>query len=65
MDLSIIIPAWNEEQIVYENLKKIEEALNEIIENHGYTYEIILVDDGSTDNTYREALNASKKNGKI
>lgn len=42
MNVSIIIPAYNEED-------NIEELLHELIAD--YDYEIIVVDDGSTDNT--------------
>ncbi|WP_448583993.1 glycosyltransferase family 2 protein [Thermocrinis sp.] len=46
--LSVIIPAYNEEEnvpILYEKLKK-------VLDNLGEDYEIIFVDDGSTDSTY-------------
>ena len=47
-DLSIIIPVYNSE-------KYIEECLTSIISQQtNYTYEIILVDDGSTDNTVQK-----------
>jgi len=49
-DLSIIIPVYNEEGNIaelYEKLCSILSVLNE-------TYEIIFVDDGSIDNTFRE-----------
>ena len=46
--LSIIIPVFNEEKTILEILKKIKESL--IGEN---TYEIIVIDDGSRDNTLK------------
>lgn len=45
--LSIVIPAYNEEERIGESLKKIQEYLS--IQN--YSYEVIVVDDGSKDNT--------------
>lgn len=45
--LSIIIPAYNEEQRI---LRTIENLINHL-ETKKYVYEIIVVDDGSTDNT--------------
>jgi len=63
--LSIIIPAWNEGKIVYDNLQQAEDVFNQLFYNLGFNYEIILVDDGSIDNTYNQALMASKKNGQI
>lgn len=48
VDLSIIVPMYNSE-------KYIEECLTSIISQQtNYTYEIILVDDGSTDNTVQK-----------
>ena len=63
--LSVIIPAWNEEKIVCMNLKKIGKILDNLLEKIGFDYEIILVDDGSTDNTYNEAMTIANKNKKI
>jgi len=63
--LSVIIPALNEEKIVCMNLKKIGEIFDKLLEKIGFDYEIILVDDGSTDNTYNEAMTMANKNGKI
>lgn len=45
--LSIIIPAYNEEKRVYATLTR---AIN-YLSNKNYAYEIIVVDDGSTDGT--------------
>ncbi len=47
MDFSIIIPAYNEENII---TKTVAETVK-VLENFGADYEIIVVDDGSTDKT--------------
>lgn len=47
--LSIVIPTYNEESIIASTLSKIREFLNK----RNYIYEIIIVDDGSTDSTVR------------
>lgn len=46
--ISIVIPVYNEE----ENIPKLYEELKEVLEKLPYNYEIIFVDDGSTDRTY-------------
>ncbi len=45
MKISVIIPCYNEEHTILKVIKSVHESLNR------YEYEIILVDDGSTDNT--------------
>ncbi|MDP8233402.1 MAG: glycosyltransferase family 2 protein [Candidatus Saelkia tenebricola] len=55
MKLSVIIPAYNEEGNIPELIKKIKEVLS------GYEKEIILVDDGSTDNSFKVALDMGIK----
>jgi len=46
-ELSIVIPAYNEEGAVVEGIREIRAVMDKT----DYTYEIIVVDDGSTDNT--------------
>ncbi len=50
-NLSVVVPVYNEEENVSLLVERIEGAL------HGKSYEIILVDDGSTDQT-RQAIKA-------
>ena len=45
MKISVIIPCYNEEHTILKVIKSVHESL------YRYEYEIILVDDGSTDNT--------------
>lgn len=45
MKVSIIIPAYNEAQGIKETLMELEEYISE-------DFEILVVDDGSTDNTF-------------
>jgi dolichyl-phosphate beta-glucosyltransferase len=50
MFLSIIIPAYNEEKRIGPTLAKIYSFLK----NKEYSYEVLVVDDGSSDNTVQE-----------
>ena len=45
MKISVIIPCYNEEHTILKVIKSVHESLNR------YEYEIIIVDDGSTDNS--------------
>lgn len=49
--LSVVIPFYNE----VENVARVWKALSQILDNTGKSYEVIFVDDGSTDGT-RETL---------
>lgn len=48
MDLSIVIPLLNEE----ESLKELHNWIVGVMKSNHYTYEIIFIDDGSTDNSW-------------
>lgn len=48
--LSIVIPAYNEEKLIADVLKKV---ISVPTENVGFEKEIIAIDDGSKDNTYK------------
>jgi glycosyltransferase involved in cell wall biosynthesis len=47
MDISVVIPVYNEE----ENVRPLYGSLKKVMEGLGREYEIIFVDDGSTDGT--------------
>lgn len=50
--ISVIIPAFNEEQNIVLNIKEILDVLDEAAKD----YEVVIVDDGSHDQTYENAL---------
>lgn len=50
-DISIVIPLYNEEESLPELVTWIERVCNE----HNYSHEVILIDDGSTDNSWEVA----------
>lgn len=52
--VSVIIPAYNEGPMI---LNTIRETIK-ILKQHDIDFEVIVVDDGSGDNTYKEALRA-------
>ena len=60
MDLSIIIPMFNEADNVETTLSRVEEVATSM----GGAYEIILVNDGSTDNTLEILRQISARNEK-
>lgn len=49
MDISVIVPLYNEE----ESLPELVEWIDRVMEEHHYSYEIIMVDDGSTDRSWQ------------
>jgi glycosyltransferase involved in cell wall biosynthesis len=57
MQLSIIIPLFNEE----ESLEELNEAIEKVVSKMDIDYEVIYIDDGSTDKSWRFILDLSKK----
>ena len=60
-DLSIVISLFNEEESLPELISWIEK----VMAANSYEYEIIMVDDGSTDASWKIVKDLSEKNGKI
>ena len=61
MDISIIIPLFNEEESLPELCSWIEKVMNK----NNYSYEVLLMDDGSKDKSWSVIENISSKNSNI
>ncbi|NQD69751.1 glycosyltransferase family 2 protein [Sphingobacterium shayense] len=48
MDISVVIPLFNEE----ESLPELTDWIRRVMHQHNFTYEIILIDDGSNDSSW-------------
>jgi glycosyltransferase involved in cell wall biosynthesis len=61
MDLSIIIPLLNEE----ESLPELANWIQKVVSAKGLSYEIILIDDGSTDSSWAVIEELHNKNAEV
>lgn len=61
MDISIVIPLYNEE----ESLPEIQAWIERVMNENKFTYEIIFVNDGSTDGSWNVIEELSKKHDNI
>ena len=59
--ISMLCWAYNEEESIQEFLQRAERLLESVVVD----YEIILIDDGSTDKTYELAMGFQKNNTRI
>ena len=59
--ISIIIPAYNLSNKIKHTVKNVKHVLNSL----RISYEIVIVDDGSSDNTYQKALEITDNNIKV
>ena len=62
MDISVIVPLYNEE----ESLPELYAWIQRVMEKNGFTYEVIFVNDGSTDRSWQiiEGLAAQSEQAK-
>jgi glycosyltransferase involved in cell wall biosynthesis len=61
MNLSIIIPLLNEQ----ESLPELHQWIVKVMTTHNYSYEVIFIDDGSTDSSWTIIENLSKENPNV
>ena len=61
MDLSIVVPLFNED----ESLQELHSWIQRVTTEHNFTYEVIFVDDGSTDNSWKVISELSEKDANV
>ncbi len=61
MDISVVIPLLNED----ESLKELHDWIAKVMQSNRYSYEILFIDDGSTDNSWKVIENLSEQNSNV
>jgi len=61
LDISIVIPLLNEE----ESLKELYQWIARVMKAEGFSYEILFIDDGSTDDSWKIIEEISKSNPEV
>ena len=61
MDISVVVPVYNEE----ESLPELTDWISNVCSGADLSYEIILIDDGSTDLSWSVINNLKKENNNI
>jgi glycosyltransferase involved in cell wall biosynthesis len=61
MNISVVVPLFNED----ESLSELMAWIAKVMYDNNFTYEVILIDDGSNDNSWHEIETLSKEYGAI
>ena len=61
LDISVVIPLLNED----ESLPELTAWIERVMKEHNFSYEIIFIDDGSTDNSWQVIEDLQSKNDRI
>lgn len=59
--ISVVVPFYNEE----DNIEPLYEQLTSVLSSSSYDFEIVFVDDGSTDKTFENMLKVHEKDDRI
>jgi glycosyltransferase involved in cell wall biosynthesis len=60
-NISVVVPLFNEE----ESLNELVNWISRVNESHGFSYEVILIDDGSTDRSWQVIGELARENHHI
>ncbi len=61
MDISVVVPLFNEA----ESLPELESWIARVMDEHGFTYEILFINDGSTDDSWETIKRLSERNPNV
>ena len=61
MNISLVIPLLNEQ----ESLPELSKWIEKVMTSHNFSYEVLFIDDGSTDASWQTILDLQKDNSNI
>jgi glycosyltransferase involved in cell wall biosynthesis len=61
MNISVVIPLLNEE----DSLKELHDWIVSVMQSNSFSYEILFIDDGSTDNSWKVIAQLSESNSNV
>jgi len=61
MDISVVIPLYNEE----ESLPELAQWIERVMDENGYDYEVLFINDGSTDNSWQVVKSLHERNSRM
>ncbi len=61
MDISIIVPAKSEE----ESIPELSQWISRVMQTHGFSYEVIFIDDGSEDGTWDQIVKMNQSDNRF
>ena len=61
IDISVIIPLYNEE----ESISELSRWIQKVMDENSFSYEIVMIDDGSTDNSWKVVEQLAKENSSV
>ena len=61
VDISIVVPVYNEQ----ENVEAVYSGIRSALQNMNFSFEIIMVDDGSSDGSYRLLLGLTSEDASL
>ncbi|MBQ2019461.1 MAG: glycosyltransferase, partial [Rikenellaceae bacterium] len=61
MDISVVVPVYNE----YESLPELEQWIDRVMKANKFSYQLILIDDGSSDESWEVIEQLIEKNDSV
>ena len=61
MDISVVIPLLNEK----DSLKELSDSISDVMKSYNFSYEIIFIDDGSSDQSWNTIEELSSKSNSV
>ena len=58
LEISLVVPVFNEE----ESLNELHQWIHGVMDNHGFSYELLLIDDGSNDESWDRIVKLAAQN---